>query len=121
MTIEEFKKSKKMKKKNERSILFPFMNDIFTLRREGYSYQRIQEFLELNGIKTRWEYVRSFVKNHTLETKKAEKKESEWITINKREEPKAKDENEEEHNTFEVKWNKNSILNNFILNKNKDK
>lgn len=52
-------------KRNRVSKLDPFLKDILYLREEGYTYQQITHFLNLNGIHISLTALRSFIKNRT--------------------------------------------------------
>ena len=67
MDLEEFLKRKKPQKR--KSKLFNFRDEILILKKEGFTFKDIQEFLELNGIKSSINNIYFFYKRELAKEK----------------------------------------------------
>ncbi len=61
MDIEEFKKNVVASKKSK---LFKYESDILSLRKDGYTFARIVEFLKLNGCQVTSQAVHQWVQRY---------------------------------------------------------
>jgi len=67
MDLEEFLKLNKPQKR--KSKFFRFRDEILILKKEGFTLKKIQEFLELNGIKSDLANLSRFIKRELAKEK----------------------------------------------------